>query len=136
MTEPSKTVVTVLVFLRHGDAILLAKQRYGRQYWSLPGGVMEAGESVEQAAIREVKEETGLDIQLGRLVGVYSKPGENGLALTFEGRVTGGVLQADNEIAEVRYFPLANLPENIRQHLRQRVEDFQAGLPEALVRTQ
>ena len=136
MTGPPKTVVTVLVFIPRGDAILLARQNYGRQYWSLPGGVMEAGESVEQAAIREVKEETGLDIQLGRLVGVYSKPGENGLALTFEGRVTGGVLQADNEIAEVRYFPLANLPENIRQHLRQRVEDFQAGLPEALVRTQ
>jgi len=136
MTGPPKTVVTVLVFIPRGDAILLARQNYGRQYWSLPGGVMEAGESVEQAAIREVKEETGLDIQLGRLVGVYSKPGENGLALTFEGRVTGGVLQADNEIAEVRYFPLANLPENIRQHLRQRVEDFKAGLPEAVVRTQ
>ena len=136
MTELPKTVVAAFVFICEGETILLARQNYGRQYWSLPGEVMEEGESVEQAAIREVKEETGLDIRLGKLIGVYSKPGENGLALTFEGQVIGGVLRADSEISEVCYFPLADLPGNIRDHLRQRVADFKADLPSTVVRTQ
>jgi ADP-ribose pyrophosphatase YjhB (NUDIX family) len=50
--------------------------------------------------MREVREETGLGIRLGRLVGVYSKPGRGELALTFAGEVTGGELRADNEIME------------------------------------
>jgi 8-oxo-dGTP diphosphatase len=136
MTEFHKTVVAAFVFIRKEETILLVKQGYGEQYWSLPGGVMEAGESIVQAAIREVKEETGLDIHLGRLIGVYSKPGESALALTFEGYIEDGELKADNEVIDVRYFPLAHLPVNIRAHLRQRVEDFLVDLPNAVVRTQ
>jgi len=56
--------------------------------------------------------------------------------MTFEGNVVGGELRADNEIIEVCYFPLANIPENIRDHLRQRVEDFKAALPHTVIRTQ
>jgi len=131
-----KTVVAVFVFIRKEETILLVKQSYGEQYWSLPGGVMEKGESIDQAAIREVKEETGLDICLGKLIGIYSKPGEGALAMTFEGHITGGELKADNEVIEVCYFPLDNLPDNTRAHLRQRVEDFQADLPNTVIRTQ
>jgi hypothetical protein len=56
--------------------------------------------------------------------------------MTFEGNVVGGELRADGEVIEVCYFPLAKLPENIRDHLRQRVEDFQADHPNAVIRTQ
>jgi ADP-ribose pyrophosphatase YjhB (NUDIX family) len=136
MTELNKTVVAVFVFIRKEDTILLVKQSYGKQYWSLPGGVMEAGESIDQAAIREVKAETGLDIRLGRLVGVYSKPDEGALALTFEGFIEGGKLKADNEVSEVGYFPLARLPDKIRAHLHQRVEDFQAKISYTVIRSQ
>ena len=136
MTDLHKTVVAAFVFIRKEETILLVKQGYGERYWSLPGGVMEAGESIDQAAIREVEEETGLEIRLSRLVGVYSKPSEGALALTFEGFIEDGELKADNEVIEVGYFPFANLPENIRAHLRQRVEDFQADLPYAVIRTQ
>ena len=136
MTELQKTVVVAFVFIRKDETILLVKQSYGHQYWSLPGGVMEEGESIDQAAIREVKEETGLNIRLEKLIGVYSKPSEGALAMTFVGEVIGGELRADNEIIEVCYFPLANLPENIREHLRQRVDDFIAALPHPVIRTQ
>jgi ADP-ribose pyrophosphatase YjhB (NUDIX family) len=136
MTEYHKTVVAAFVFIRKEETILLVKQGYGEQYWSLPGGVMEAGESIDQTAIREVKEETGLDIRLGKLIGVYSKPGEDALAMTFVGNIKGGDLKAYNEVIDVGYFPLAKLPDNIRPHLRKRVADFQADLPYAVIRTQ
>ena len=65
MTDLSKTIVVALVFICKEESILLVRQNYTKKYWSLPGGVMEAGESLDQTAIREVKEETGLDIRLG-----------------------------------------------------------------------
>ncbi|MDX9955092.1 MAG: NUDIX domain-containing protein [Anaerolineae bacterium] len=117
-------VVTVLVFIEQEGQLLLVQQNYGARYWSLPGGVMEAGESIDQTAIREVKEETGLDIRLKRIVALYSKPRENGLAVCFAGEVTGGVLAPDNEIIACGYFSPAALPEPVRPHLRQRIEDY------------
>jgi len=130
------TIVAGFVFLCEGGAILLVKQNYGQGYWSLPGGEMEQGESIEQAVIREVKEETGMDICLGRLIGVYSKPDECGLALTFKGTVVGGALRASNEISEAAYFTTDSLPQHVRPHFYQRVRDFQDNLPYAVVRTQ
>ena len=102
----------------------------------MPGGVLESGESLEEAAVREVKEETSLDIRLGRPIGFYSKPAENGLAVTFEGFLLGGELHPDHEIRAAAYFPLDALPENIRPHLRQRVADYTAAVPYTIYRNQ
>jgi len=120
----SHIVVTALVFIEQEGKLLLVQQNYGARYWSLPGGVMEAGESVDQTAIREMQEETGLDIRLKRVVALYSKPRENGLAVCFEGEVTGGVLAPANEIIACGYFPPDALPEPVRPHLRQRIADY------------
>ena len=136
MTNPRCVTVVVLVFIRQDDAILLVKQNYGQQYWSLPGGKMEPGESIDEAAIREVKEETGLDVRLRRVAGLYSKPGEGGLAVCFEGEVVGGTLKADHEIIECCYFPYDRIPEAIREHLRQRIEDFRSNFSHVVIRTQ
>jgi ADP-ribose pyrophosphatase YjhB (NUDIX family) len=131
-----RQMVVALVFIRRDDSILLVRQNYGRQFWSLPGGVVEPGESVDQAAVREVKEETGLAVQIKRVVGLYSKPAASALAITFEGTVIGGSLNPANEISECHYFPLDHLPARIRDHLRQRVEDFRRDLPHTVWRTQ
>ena len=136
MTNLSCVTVIALVFIQQDDAILLVKPNYGKQYWSLPGGKMEPGESIDEAAIREVREETGLDVRLRRVVGLYSKPGEGGLAVCFEGEVVCGTLKADHEITECRYFPYVRLPEITREHLRQRIEDFRGDFPHAVIRTQ
>jgi len=134
--EVHKLVVAVFVFLHKKGTILLVRQDYGHQYWSLPGGVVEAGEAIDQAAVREVKEETGLDIHLRRVIGLYSKPGENALAITFEGAALGGELRAGNEILDCRYFATDRFPVPVREHLQERVEDFQSNLPHAVCRTQ
>jgi len=137
MTELPRFVVVALVFIRQGETILLVRQNYGKQYWSLPGGVMEPGESIDQTAIRETKEETGLDIRLKRVVGLYSKPDEGALAVAFEGEITGGSLkQATDEVSEIRYFPFDRLPEPVRGHLRERIEDFRRNIPYAVCRRQ
>jgi len=136
MDEMPRLLVAVLVFIRQGDAILLVKQNYGQQYWSLPGGVVERGESIDQAAVREVKEETGLDIQVKRVIGIYSKPDEGSIAISMEAEVAGGQLRPDHEIGECAYFQMDRLPAPIREHLVQRVEDYRQDLPYALLRSQ
>jgi ADP-ribose pyrophosphatase YjhB (NUDIX family) len=131
-----RSTVVVLVFLEKEGKILLVRQDYGKRYWSLPGGVMEPGESIEQAAVREVKEETGLDIRVVRVVGLYSKPTEYAIAVTLEGEILGGWLQPANEISECGFFPADQLPTPIRDHLRERIADFQRQIPAAILRTQ
>ena len=129
--------VTALAFIAQGDSILLVRQSYGKRYWSLPGGSMEPGESVDQAAVREVKEETGLDLRLTRLVGVYSKPAEDALAVCFEAETVGGAFsEATDEVVECQYFPADDLPEPVRAHLRQRIADWRQGGPHAVWRRQ
>ncbi|MBU0490909.1 MAG: NUDIX domain-containing protein [Chloroflexi bacterium] len=137
LENPPLFVVVALVLIRQGDDVLLVRQSYDQRYWSLPGGMMEHGESVDQAAIREVKEETGLDVRLTRVVGIYSKPADDAIAITFEGKVVGGELHpAADDVSECCYFPLDRLPEPIRDHLRQRIADYQLDRPQVLLRTQ
>ena len=137
MNDLARHLVVALVFIRQDDTILLVKQTTGEKFWSLPGGVVEMGESVEQAAVREVREETGLAVRIQRIVGLYSKPDEGSLAVAFEATVIGGVLRPTvDEIAECRYFALDDLPDHAREHFRQRVDDFAKGVPGAIWRTQ
>src|SRR5881296_435111 len=76
--------------------ILLAHRR-DIDWWNLPGGGMEVGETVEEALYREVYEETGLQVEIEQLVGVYSKPQKQEVVLTFRCHVTGGVLKETTE---------------------------------------
>ena len=85
--------------------------------WALPGGFMEMDETIEQCAVRELKEETGLSVSLSdiRLVGVFSAPGRDprGRTVTAAYAVTLGTpvtATADDDAAEVRWWPLAELP--------------------------
>ena len=78
--------------------------------WSMPGGYVDRGEVVEEAAAREVLEETGLQVEVEHLVGLFSERGHPVMVAAFAARETGGKLAAGPETSEVGFFPLGNLP--------------------------
>ena len=95
--------------------IVVVKRRYdpGMGGWAFPGGFIDAEETVEEAAVREVKEETNLDVELESLLGVYSyvDPHKSGLVVLFQARVTGGELQAGDDAEEACAYPAEALPQ-------------------------
>ena len=106
--------VTAAVLTDLGEVLL--QKRVDNELWGLPGGAMDIGESIGQAVVREVKEETGLDVEPTGVVGIYSDPGHviayaNGevrqeFSICFSARTVGGQLSvADQESTEVRFVP-------------------------------
>src|SRR5205823_14899647 len=97
--SPASFRIAASALIFDGNRVLLAHRR-DIDWWNLPGGGMEAGETVEQAIRREVLEETGLEVEVERLVGVYSKPQKNEVVLAMRCRVTSGRPQASEEMSE------------------------------------
>lgn len=107
-----------------GDAIIIEDGRIllikrgtepGKGMWAVPGGRIEEDETIEQCAIRECKEEAGIDIRIVKLVGIYSDPARDPIrkiiAAAFLCRVAGGILKPQQgEIDDVRWFKLEKLP--------------------------
>jgi ADP-ribose pyrophosphatase YjhB (NUDIX family) len=122
--------VGVNIALIQNKQILLTKRR-DFAVWCLPGGHVDFAESVAQAAIREMAEETGLEVRLNRLVGIYSIPEARAwvnLIVLFAGEAVGGALKVqEDEVLEVAYFPFDNLPDNLLWGHRQRILDALEG---------
>lgn len=99
--------------------------------WSFPSGYVDSGEVVEDAAIREVEEETGAIVTIERLLGVYSTRGEPVIFVAFAGAVTGGILRPGDEVLEARYFDPAALPDLAFPHDPAIVAAWRATRPPA-----
>lgn len=115
--------------------VLLAHRR-DIDWWNLPGGGMELDETVEEAVCREVREETGLEVAVEYLVGVYSKPQKREIVLTFRCLVIGGMLTTTEESRDCRYFAPDSLPLNTLPKHRQRVDDALLNQQHAILRAQ
>jgi ADP-ribose pyrophosphatase YjhB (NUDIX family) len=85
----------------HGQVLLI--QRRDNHHWEPPGGVLELGETVEDGLRREVREETGLDIEPIALTGVYKNMARGIIALVFRCQTTGGSLTASDEVTAFRW---------------------------------
>ena len=130
--------ITVNVAVIHENRVLLTK-REDFEVWCLPSGGVEEGESLAQAAVRETKEETGLDIELKSLVGVYSCLGAlpDTHAVLFTAIPTGGNIQTQpGETIDARFFSFDEIPDDLSFGHRQRIEDAMNGTGGSIVVTQ
>jgi ADP-ribose pyrophosphatase YjhB (NUDIX family) len=124
---------------------ILLTRRSDNGQWCLPGGRMESGESAAEACEREVFEETGLQVRVKRLVGVYSHPDQlvvypdgnkaHIVALHFEAEITGGELGLSDETTDFGYFTLQELEglEMLGRH-QERILDTMTKQCEALIK--
>jgi ADP-ribose pyrophosphatase YjhB (NUDIX family) len=139
------SVSAVVRRVRGGEEILLM-QRSDNGMWTLPGGHVEPGESLTDAALREVLEETGWKIELGRLVGVYSDPARQVVETVRGERVQLVNLCFDalaieqftpstpDEALSIGFFPRLELPEPMVPIVGIRIEDSFAGGATARIR--
>jgi ADP-ribose pyrophosphatase YjhB (NUDIX family) len=101
---------------------------YASRRWTTPGGRIEPGESINDALTREVREETGLEVEAIELLGAYAKPHKDDVVLSVRARIVAQhPWQPDNEIAEVGYFGLAELPQPMGAGARARIIDALQG---------
>jgi ADP-ribose pyrophosphatase YjhB (NUDIX family) len=134
MSEPTITGATAVII--NAGQVLLHKRRDFR-VWAVPGGRIEPDEAPGDAAIREVKEETGYDIAIDRLVGEYRRPQiPNGSGVVFLGRVVGcAAIQHGPETRAVKWFPVSALPFSLPRTHRLYILDAQAQTDQVVKRT-
>ena len=108
--DDPKVAVGVLA-TRRGKLVLVQRdQEPHRGSWSFPSGFVDAGEGLEQAAIREVSEETGLEVRIQRQLGAYAAPGDRVVFIAYAARVVAGRIAVGRECQDVRYFDPSSLP--------------------------
>ncbi|MFI6683075.1 NUDIX domain-containing protein [Streptomyces sp. NPDC050485] len=128
---PNSMVVAASAVVTDSEGRLLLQRRRDNNLWALPGGGMELGDSLPGTAVREVKEETGLDVEITGLVGTYTDPrhiieysdGEvrRQFNVCFTARITGGEPTLSDESTELRFVAPADLdalPMHHTQRLR------------------
>ncbi len=104
-------VSTVCIVARNGEVLFICRgNEPGYGLWSLPGGYVDRGEVVEEAAAREVLEETGLQVEVGTLLGVFSEPGRPVILVVYEAEERGGILAAGSEALDLGFFSPDALP--------------------------
>jgi ADP-ribose pyrophosphatase YjhB (NUDIX family) len=132
--------IGVAVIVSDLDGRILLERRADCGLWGLPGGRVEPGETVTQSAVREVFEETGLTVEILKLVGVYSDPCDQRLVtypgeqqalhivdLVFSGRIFSGELRCSPESERVEFFTIHELPMDIVPPAVAPLEDYIRG---------
>jgi len=100
------------VLIRKNDKYLLVQEKKAIAHglWNWPAGHIDEGATVEETAIREAKEETGYDVELGRKLGVFHKEGDRAQKHIFEAKIVGGELKfPKGEILDARWFTLEEI---------------------------
>ena len=123
-----------VAIIRDGQVLLTRRQDF--EVWCLPGGEVDPGESLVQAALREAREEVGYIVQLERLVGIHSRPqwlSVGGHIVVFSARIVGGELTVQpEEVLEARFFSASALPAQMLLGGRQMALDALNGVTGAV----
>ncbi|VDG96834.1 Putative 8-oxo-dGTP diphosphatase YtkD [Lysinibacillus sphaericus] len=121
MTPPKHIVSAATIVLNNKNELLLIKGP--RRGWEMPGGQVEEGESLKDAAIRETKEESGIDIEIVKFCGIFQNVELSICNTLFLGRVVGGKPTTSPESLEVGFFPIKKALEMVTwKNFRQRIE--------------
>jgi ADP-ribose pyrophosphatase YjhB (NUDIX family) len=139
--EANSIAVAVSAFVQDDQSRLLMIRRTDNDLYSIPGGQLEPGETLTQATVREVKEETGIDIEVTGLVGIYSNPNhviayDNGevrqeFSICFRAKPLGGKLRTSKESSEAYWAFRSELPTlNIHPSIRLRIKHAQSCITE------
>jgi ADP-ribose pyrophosphatase YjhB (NUDIX family) len=126
------------------DGRILLVKRTDNEYWSIPGGAMEPGESIADTIVREVREESGIETRVEKLLGVYSNPrhvvvyddGEvrQQFSVCFLCRAVGGEPRPSDESSEVRFVELAEAEDlSIHPSIRLRIQHYAENRPEPFI---
>jgi ADP-ribose pyrophosphatase YjhB (NUDIX family) len=108
--DPKVAVGTIITMPDGGLVLVRRAIEPGFGLWVFPGGYVDRGEEIRLAAIREAREETGVEVTLGRLVGIYSYPGTTAIVIVYAAEWSGGTLALDDENSEVDTFAPAEIP--------------------------
>jgi 8-oxo-dGTP diphosphatase len=117
------------------DRVLLVL-RNDYDLWNLPGGGLEKGESPWEGVVREVKEETGYDVEIKRLAGIYSKPDKDEVVFSFECKIIGGEMTLNEEAKDIKYFSFHEIPKNTSQKQVERIKDLLKNENETMMKVQ
>lgn len=137
MKFSGKTATAIVEF--PNNKILLVKRAtvVFKGYWALPGGKVGPGETVEHTVVREVKEETGLDVEIVRRMGEYHESGvQDGIEYDYYPScflvkpVGGNIRRQENEIEDIRLVDLKNIPEKLAFEHSSMIEDYMNILKE------
>jgi len=137
-------VVAVTAFVVNDAGELLLIRRSDNGLWALPGGAQDIGEYIADTVVRETREETGIDVEVTDLVGIYSNPnhviaysdGEvrQQFSICFRARPAGGELRTSSESTEVRWVPCADLDGlSIHESMRLRIDHGYENRPEPYI---
>jgi ADP-ribose pyrophosphatase YjhB (NUDIX family) len=129
------TIGAFAIIFNEYERVLLSHRR-DIDAWNLPGGGVESGETPVEAVMREVTEETGLEVAVDRLVGVYTNARRDDIVFAFVCHITGGALQLTEESSEHRYCTLAEIPRNISPKHIERIRGALKGGDQPIFRRQ
>ena len=132
-----KVAVGTIIGDGHGRVVLVRRAiEPGYGLWVFPGGYVDRGEEVTSAAVREAREEAGLDVRLDGLVNIYSYPGRTPVIIVYAASVLGGALCHDDECLEARWFGARDIPWDALafRSTREALEDYGAGQVHSLSR--
>ncbi|MCD4704501.1 NUDIX hydrolase [bacterium] len=123
MPKITFTIGVFAVILNKKNQVLLC-HRNDRDLWNLPGGCLDNNEAPWEGVIREVKEETGLDVKIDKISGIYSRTYDNDLVLQFICQITGGKITLNPEADQIKYFAFDDIPHNTAQRHLRGIKDY------------